>query len=93
VAACLRAVPVHTLIADAGQVESPFAGGAIGPIVNGTTLPLSPGSAFVTGQFDHDVSLIIGVTRDEFNGGVYNAQWSQTPRVSTRRWSASSSSR
>jgi hypothetical protein len=40
---------VGTLIADAGQVEAPFAGGAIGPIVNGTTMPLSPGRAFATG--------------------------------------------
>ena len=70
--ACLRAVPVDTLIADAGQVEAPFAGGAIGPIVNGTTLPRSPATAFATGRFDRQVSLIIGVARDEFNGGVYN---------------------
>ncbi|MBV8990925.1 MAG: carboxylesterase family protein, partial [Solirubrobacterales bacterium] len=72
VVACLRAVPVDTLIADAGQVEAPFAGGAIGPIVNGTTLPLSPATAIATGRFDHNVSLIIGVARDEFNGGEYN---------------------
>lgn len=70
-AACLRVVPVDTLIADAGQVLAPTAGGAIGPIVNGTTLPRSPGRAFATGDFNHDVSLIIGVARDEFNGGVY----------------------
>jgi para-nitrobenzyl esterase len=73
VMACLRAVPVATLITDAGQVEAPFAGGVIGPIVNGSTLPLSPSRAFRIGRFDHNVNLIIGVARDEFNGGVYNA--------------------
>jgi para-nitrobenzyl esterase len=73
VVACLRALPVAKLVADAGQVEDPFAGGAIGPIVNGTTLPLSPATAFATGRFNHHVSLIIGVARDEFNGGEYNS--------------------
>jgi len=72
VVACLRATPASTLIADAGQVEAPFAGGAIGPIINGTTLPVSPANGFASGRFDHDASLIIGVARDEFNGGVYN---------------------
>lgn len=70
VAACLRAVPVNTLLEDAGQLEDPFAGGAIGPIVNGTTLPMSAAEAFKTGHVNH-VKLMIGVGRDEFNGGIY----------------------
>lgn len=70
VAACLRAVPADTLVEDAGQFESPFAGGTIGPIVNGTTLPVSPGEAFKTGHVNK-VKLMIGVGRDEFNGGIY----------------------
>jgi para-nitrobenzyl esterase len=74
VAACLRAVPVNTLLADAGQIFSPFSGGAIGPIINGTTLTISPGKAFATGRFDRHASLIIGVARDEFNGGEYTSQ-------------------
>jgi para-nitrobenzyl esterase len=70
VAGCLRAVPVNTLLEQAGQVLNPTAGGAIGPIVNGTTLPMSAAAAFRRGRVNH-VKLMIGVGRDEFNGGVY----------------------
>jgi para-nitrobenzyl esterase len=70
VAACLRAVPVDTLVEDGGQFLSPFAGGVIGPIANGTTLPISPGRAFRLGRVNK-VELMIGVGRDEFNGGIY----------------------
>ncbi len=70
VAACLRAVPVNTLLAKGGQFVNPFAGGTIGPIVNGTTLPMSAGKAFKLGRVNR-VKLMIGVGRDEFNGGVY----------------------
>jgi para-nitrobenzyl esterase len=70
VAACLRAVPVNTLLEQAGQIENVSAGGAIGPIVNGTTLPMSAADAFRRGRVNH-VKLMIGVGRDEFNGGVY----------------------
>ena len=70
VAACLRAVPVNTLLEKAGQLLDPTAGGAIGPIVNGTTLPISAAQAFKVGRVNK-VKLIIGVGRDEFNGGIY----------------------
>ncbi len=70
VAACLRAVPVSTLLEKGGQFVNPFTGGVIGPIVNGTTLPLSAAQAFRRGRVNK-VKLIIGVGRDEFNGGVY----------------------
>lgn len=70
VAACLRAVPVDTLLEKAGQIEQPDAGGAIGPIVNGTTLPMSAADAFRRGRVNK-VRLMIGVGRDEFNGGIY----------------------
>ncbi len=70
VAACLRAVPADTLAEKGGQFLAPFAGGAIGPIVNGTTLPMSAGEAFKTGHVNK-VGLMIGVGRDEFNGGIY----------------------
>jgi para-nitrobenzyl esterase len=70
VAACLRAVPPTTLVEKGGQFLSPFAGGVIGPIANGTTLPVSPAAAFKTGRVNK-VQLIIGVGRDEFNGGIY----------------------
>jgi len=70
VAACLRAVPAATLLADGGQVVDPTAGGTIGPIINGTTLRMSPVQALTTGHANH-VTLITDVGRDEFNGGVY----------------------
>ena len=70
VAACLRSVPATTLVEDGGQYTAPTAGGTIGPIVNGTTLTMSPATAFATGHVNH-VELISDVGRDEFNGGVY----------------------
>jgi para-nitrobenzyl esterase len=70
VAACLRKVPAATLVEDGGQYTEPTAGGTIGPIVNGTTLTMSPAEAFATGHVNH-VELISDVGRDEFNGGVY----------------------
>jgi para-nitrobenzyl esterase len=70
VAACLRSVPAATLVEDGGQYTEPTAGGTIGPIVNGTTLTMSPAKAFATGHVNH-VPLISDVGRDEFNGGVY----------------------
>ena len=70
VAACLRAVPVSTLVKNGGQFLSPFAGGTIGPITNGTTLPMSAAEAFRLGRVNK-VALMIGVGRDEFNGGIY----------------------
>jgi para-nitrobenzyl esterase len=82
VAACLRAVPADTLAEDGGQVENVFGGGVIGPIVNGTTLPMSPGKAFKTGHVNH-VKLMIGVGGNEFNGGVYANTPGQAPVVAT----------
>jgi len=70
VAACLRGVPEATLVEDGGQFTEPTAGGTIGPIVNGTTLTMSPAKAFAAGNVNH-VTLISDVGRDEFNGGVY----------------------
>jgi para-nitrobenzyl esterase len=60
---CLRKVPVQTLLDKAGNGLGPD-NGTIAPIVNGTTLPMSPGDAFATGHVN-DVSLVIGVARDE----------------------------
>jgi para-nitrobenzyl esterase len=70
VAACLRAVPTATLVEKAGTYLAPTAGGSIGPIANGTTLPMSPAQAFARGKVNK-VGLMIGVGEDEFNGGVY----------------------
>ncbi|HEY6494198.1 MAG TPA: carboxylesterase family protein [Trebonia sp.] len=73
VAACLRAVPASTLAEKGGQFVDPSAGGDIGPIVNGTTLPMSAAQAFKLGRVNN-VQLMIGVGRDEFNGGIYTNQ-------------------
>ncbi|MBS2531545.1 carboxylesterase family protein [Catenulispora sp. NF23] len=70
VAACLRALPADTLVEKGGQGLDPFGGGAIGPIVNGTTLTMSASQAFALGRVNR-VKVVIGVGRDEFNGGVY----------------------
>jgi len=70
VAACLRALPADALVENGGQGLDPTGGGAIGPIVNGTTLPMSASQAFALGRVNR-VKAIIGVGRDEFNGGVY----------------------
>jgi para-nitrobenzyl esterase len=59
-AACLRAVPVATLLAN--QSTSPT---AYLPKVDGSVLPLSVGAAFATGQFNR-VPVIEGTTHDEF---------------------------
>lgn len=70
VATCLRALPADTVVENGGQGLDPTGGGAIGPIVNGTTLPMSASQAFALGRVNR-VTVIIGVGRDEFNGGVY----------------------
>ncbi|MGW7533840.1 carboxylesterase/lipase family protein [Amycolatopsis sp. NPDC054798] len=61
--ACLRQVPVQTLLKQAGNGMKPDSG-TIAPIVNGTTLPMSPGEAFERGKVN-DVALMHGVDRDE----------------------------
>lgn len=71
VATCLRKVPVAKLVEAEGHIANATGGGTIGPIVNGTTLTMSPVKAFATGHVNQ-VKLISDVGRDEFNGGVYN---------------------
>lgn len=78
VAACLRNVPTGKLVANGGQILAPRAGGTIGPTINGTTLTMSPAKAFATGHLNN-VRLIIGVARDEFNGGLYTTLVANTP--------------
>ncbi|MCC7464308.1 MAG: carboxylesterase family protein [Gammaproteobacteria bacterium] len=69
VAACLRGLPAEKLIGSASSALSPGSAGSIAPIVDGTTIPMSPGKAFREGRIN-PISLIIGVNRDEINGGV-----------------------
>ncbi|TYK52772.1 carboxylesterase/lipase family protein [Actinomadura decatromicini] len=63
VAACLRQVPVQTLLDAAGDGLGPDKG-TLAPIVDGKTLTKSPGEAFATGDFNK-VPVIHGVARDE----------------------------
>jgi para-nitrobenzyl esterase len=56
VAACLRAVPVATLLATTGGTEA--------PIINGTTETMQLQRAFETGAVNH-VTAMMGVDRDE----------------------------
>ncbi len=79
IAACLRALPAQTLVDKAGQVSNPEAGGTIGPTINSVILPVSPAMAFKTGRFPNKIPLMVGVARDEFNGGVYTSQVANTP--------------
>ncbi|MBB3728745.1 carboxylesterase/lipase family protein [Nonomuraea dietziae] len=62
VAACLRKVPVSTLLAA-------YAGKEPSPISGTTLLPLPPGEALRTGRFNR-VPVLIGVNHDEENGMV-----------------------
>jgi para-nitrobenzyl esterase len=60
IAACLRALPVATLVMD-----TPTQLLGVSPNVDGTTIPLQPVQAFNTGAFQH-VPLINGSNHDEF---------------------------
>jgi para-nitrobenzyl esterase len=60
-AACLRAVPVSTLLANQSTDPTAYL-----PKVDGSTLPNSIGTAFATGQFNK-VPVIEGSTHDEFS--------------------------
>ncbi|WP_233526228.1 carboxylesterase/lipase family protein [Actinomadura spongiicola] len=62
-AACLRQVPVKTLLDRSGDGMGPDMG-TIAPIVDGKTLTMSPAKAFATGRVN-DVTLMHGVDRDE----------------------------
>ena len=79
IAACLRALPAQTLVDNGGQVSAPEAGGTIGPTINSAVLPVSPAMAFKTGRFPNKIPLMVGVARDEFNGGLYTSLVATTP--------------
>ena len=79
IAACLRALSAQTLVEKGGQVSTPEAGGTIGPTINSAILPVSPATSFKTGRFPNQIPLMVGVTRDEFNGGLYTSQVANTP--------------
>ncbi|GAA4554676.1 carboxylesterase/lipase family protein [Amycolatopsis samaneae] len=62
-AACLRGAPARVLLKQANHGREPD-NGTVAPIVDGTTLPMSPAEAFATGHVNH-VALMHGVDRDE----------------------------
>ncbi|MEU9691527.1 carboxylesterase/lipase family protein [Amycolatopsis japonica] len=62
-AACLRKTPAAVLLKQADHGRNPD-NGTVAPIVDGKTLPMSPGEAFATGRVN-DVALMHGVARDE----------------------------
>ncbi|GAA4231856.1 carboxylesterase family protein [Actinomadura meridiana] len=62
-AACLRRVPVQTLLDKSGDGMGPDQG-TMGPIVDGRTLTMSMGEAITKGRVNN-VTLIHGVDRDE----------------------------
>jgi para-nitrobenzyl esterase len=95
VAACLRAVPANTLAANGGQFVDPSAGAVIGPIANGTTLPMSAAQAFKLGRVNK-VQLMIGVGGMNSTAGYTRtrpARSSRTPPPSTASWWISNSDR
>lgn len=85
VAACLRAVPVATLVENGGQVLDPSGGGTIAPTINGTTLPQSPGKAFADGRYLNHVILMNGIDRDELNGVSRRPRWTPALPPNTTR--------
>jgi para-nitrobenzyl esterase len=64
VAACLRAVPVATLVSASGAGYQDGGQGTTSPTINGTTLTMSLRQALRTGQVNR-VSVIAGTDRDE----------------------------
>lgn len=64
VAACLRAVPVATLVSASGAGYQDAGQGTTSPTINGTTLTMSLRQALRTGDVNR-VSVIAGTDRDE----------------------------
>ena len=90
VAACLRALPVQTLVDNGGQILAPDAGGPIGPTINSTVLPVSPAKAFITGRPLNTITMMTGVAGTSSTAGSTRG-WLRTRRRSTRSSCASSS--
>jgi para-nitrobenzyl esterase len=80
VAACLRNVPVRELLATETA-------GTEAPIVNGTTLTMSPAQAFATGHVNK-VRAILGVGRDENLSGTATTAAQYTALVDAQYGSA-----
>ncbi len=81
-AACLRSVPVATLLAN----QNAGAGG-YQPNLDGNLLPQSIGTALSSGQFNH-VPVIIGTNRDEWRLFVGLAQLEGGPAVTAANYQA-----
>ena len=79
-AACLRSLPVSTILANEG-----FAGDQ--PNVDGAVLPQSIGAALASGQFSH-VPVVIGTNHDEWRLFVGLDQLEGTPPVTAANYVA-----
>ena len=77
VAACLRAVPVQTLL------TAQASGGTNSPIINGTTLTQQPLESFATGHVNR-VPAILGVNRDEDLTGTATTAAAYTSLIDTQ---------
>ncbi len=77
-AACLRRLPASTVEALAGTASaaSPF---VIGPMLDGTILPVQPPTAWADGQFSH-IPLMNGNVQDEENFGLAITEYFSNPR-------------
>ena len=81
VAACLRAVPVPTLLTASGGTKA--------PIVNGTTLKEQPLESFATGHVNR-VPALLGVNRDEDLTGTATTAAAYTSLIDTQYGAESS---
>jgi para-nitrobenzyl esterase len=80
VASCLRNVPTRELLAtETAATEA--------PVINGTTLTMSPGQAFATGHVNK-VTAMMGVGRDENLAGVATTAAQYTALVDAQYGSA-----
>ncbi len=78
-AQCLRSVPAMTIEALAGTASaaSPY---VVGPMLDGTVLPVQPPTAWANGQFTH-VPLMNGNVQDETNFGLAITEYFSHPRA------------
>ena len=77
-AQCLRAVPAAEVEQLAGTASAASAY-VLGPILDGTVLPVQPPTAWANGQFTH-IPLINGNVQDEENFGLAITEYFSQPR-------------
>ena len=78
-AACLRAVPAATVEAVAGTASAASAY-VLGPVLDGTILPIQPPTAWATGKFTH-MPLMNGNVQDEQDFTLAITEYFSHPRA------------